>query len=88
MLGVVGLLAGPVVAIIALLFLHASADAANLISSVVCALALPLVFIALTQFYEGLRVRRATDGPDDRAGAPVGRAGETARSEGVDGQRA
>ncbi|MGH2586086.1 MAG: hypothetical protein ACRDJE_14330 [Dehalococcoidia bacterium] len=71
-LGIVGTLTGPVVAIIALVLLRTSADAANLISSAVYALVLPLVFIALTQFYQGLKLRRAIE-QTEQATYPSGR---------------
>lgn len=66
-LGVVATLTGPVVAIAALAVLRVSADTANVLSSVIYAFVLPLVFIALTQFYRGLRTREA-----DAAGGPDG----------------
>jgi hypothetical protein len=55
-LGVVGSLVGPICGIAALLVVGVSADAANLISSVVYALTLPLVFLAMTLFYNDLSV--------------------------------
>jgi hypothetical protein len=61
-LGVVGVLVPPVLAIAALIGLRLSADAANLLSSAIYALLLPLVFIALTQFFRGLTADRPVSG--------------------------
>lgn len=58
----VGVLVPPVLAIAALIGLRLSAEAANLLSSAIYALLLPLVFIALTQFFRGLTADRPMSG--------------------------
>jgi hypothetical protein len=66
-LGIVGLLTGPVVAIAILIFVEPSADLANVISSIIYALMLPLVFVALTQLYDSLKERRESKQSSEQA---------------------
>ena len=56
-LGFVGLLTGPIIAVALLILVEPSADFVNVVSSVIYALILPLVFIALTQLYNSLKAR-------------------------------
>jgi hypothetical protein len=56
-LGFVGLLTGPIVAVTLLILFQPSADFINVLSSIIFALILPLVFIALTQLYTSLKAR-------------------------------
>lgn len=61
-LGVVGVLTGPIVGVILLVAVGLSADVVNVVSSVMYALILPLVFIALTQLYTSLKTRAEHSG--------------------------
>jgi hypothetical protein len=61
-LGLVGLLTGPVIAVALLIAFAPPADVVNVISSALYALMLPLVFIALTQLYTSLKARTKQPG--------------------------
>lgn len=65
LLGAVGALTGPVLGVAILLLLRWPGEMVNLVSSVVYALLLPLIFIALTQLYCSLTASSAIKEPDE-----------------------
>ncbi|MGD9893488.1 MAG: hypothetical protein AB7U18_19570, partial [Dehalococcoidia bacterium] len=60
-LGFIGLMTGPVVAITMLILFEPPAELVNVVSSAIYALMLPLVFIALTQLYTNLKARTSAE---------------------------
>ena len=70
-----GLLIGPAVGVLVLLFTGAAFNVVNLIAGVVYVAALPFAAIALTYHYFDLRVRHeeaaATPAPDERGAQPA-----------------